>query len=525
MKKIFILISFLIIVLTPSACNRDSNIMSSTVFTTPTQIPVSSPTNAPTSHGIITVTPVSDDISINVIPNDSLDNQIKDNPVENDNNIENTEDVTHEVDDVKHLEFYDEFDKYNSSQEDFKGFILSEVWIDGEAYYQFLNEGKDVKIVVDQTQENAIIYHDSKSMDYDMGYLFDYAHLSTDIELCDVTGDEEDELIIFHDYVGFGTYDTYCDVINLSTMKLYNIGLYFEQLCSKITVEPIKITEDDSIVCRVTDINGNISYGTAMGCGSSNLSDYSFEATEYTSCSVYANYEKKCLSVNIDITLCDVGFICSLGSISSDLILNTNTNCFELSNDFNVSIDEIYYSDSDNSDINVNETIEPEASITSEGTITPEVNENLCKNDEEVVYSFRTSEEQKVVTLCINNEKDYIIFRYGTQDKIEIEYPDISDDSWNNFAYCYYLRGGGPENEGLDLNFLTFKSKEYSYILYEKYYAPENDHQYGLVIINNNNGDENDISGSSDSVTGTLIDFRWNSKIIEGSFVDSLIEE
>lgn len=153
------------------------------------------------------------------------------------------------------------------------------------------------------------------------------------------------------------------------------------------------------------------------------------------------------------------------------------------------------------------------------------VSENLCKDDEKVIYSFRTSKEQKAVSLCVNNEEDYIIFRYGTKEKIEIEYPDVLDDSWNSFAYSYYLRGGGPENEGLDLNFITFKSKEYSYILYEKYYAPKDNHQYGLVIINNHNGEEIDIPGSSDSVIGTLIDFRGDSRIFEGSYVDSLIME
>ncbi len=154
-----------------------------------------------------------------------------------------------------------------------------------------------------------------------------------------------------------------------------------------------------------------------------------------------------------------------------------------------------------------------------------QLNENLCKEDEKVIYSFRTSKEQKAVSLCINDEEDYIIFRYGTKDKIEMEYPDILEDSWNSFAYCYYLRGGGPENEGLDLNFITFKRNEYSYILYEKYYASKEVHQYGLSIINNHNGEEKDIPGSSESVTGTLIDFRGDSRIFEGSYVDSLIME
>lgn len=154
-----------------------------------------------------------------------------------------------------------------------------------------------------------------------------------------------------------------------------------------------------------------------------------------------------------------------------------------------------------------------------------QINENLCRDNEEVVYSFRTLEEQKVVSLCINDKEDYIIFRYGTEEKIEIEYPDILDDSWNNFAYCYYLRGGGPDNEGMDLNFITFKNKECSYVLYEKYYATEDEHQYGMIIINNDNGDEKDMIGSSDSVIGTLINFRQDSKILEGSLVDSLVLE
>lgn len=311
-KRVQIIVCF-VLGFALAACSTASTLLNNTDITPPSQEAEPTLANISGSPDKITVTPTANAVS------------------------------TQEMNDMPHLEYYEDFDEFNSSQTDYKGFILSEVRIDGEPYYQFLNDAKDIKIIVDQTQQNAIIYHNGEAMNYDMCYLFDYAHLSSGMELCDVTGDGVEELIISHRYDGFGTWFDYCDVISLSSMSQHEIGEYFTALCSRITVEPVRIADDHSLLCRITDIRGNESYGFVNDVWSSDLSDYSFEVSDNTPIMLYANNKKNCLGVSIFINMFDENPVMyQLGSIESYLIFNPGTNRFELSDDFKVYIDKLY---------------------------------------------------------------------------------------------------------------------------------------------------------------------------------------
>jgi len=117
-------------------------------------------------------------------------------------------------------------------------------------------------------------------------------------------------------------------------------------------------------------VNGNISYGTVPVFEAAKLSDFSYDASEYNYMGV--NSIDKCLTVINGICL-DDECLYYLGFINSELLFNPITNCFELNDDFDLSIDEINYNDLDNSETKIIETIDPGASITHEATITPEV--------------------------------------------------------------------------------------------------------------------------------------------------------
>ena len=67
------------------------------------------------------------------------------------------------------------------------------------------------------------------------------------------------------------------------------------------------------------------------------------------------------------------------------------------------------------------------------------------------------------------NQPSYIVYRFGTAENIELEYPDDLSHSYDLFTYSYYLRGGGQDNESLDLNHLTFETEDYTYTLSEEY--------------------------------------------------------
>jgi hypothetical protein len=142
------------------------------------------------------------------------------------------------------------------------------------------------------------------------------------------------------------------------------------------------------------------------------------------------------------------------------------------------------------------------------------VKDNLCGENEEVLLSFKLTDSDKIASICISKkEQEYIIFRYGTRDEIELEYPKTSDTSWEKFSYSYYLRGGGIDNEGLDLNYLDFNNEEYSYQIYEEYSSNDDILSIGIKLINQDTGEETELKGDSDSVEGSLISLRDNTKI------------
>lgn len=143
-----------------------------------------------------------------------------------------------------------------------------------------------------------------------------------------------------------------------------------------------------------------------------------------------------------------------------------------------------------------------------------EYKDNLCTYDEEVLFKFNIANSAKKLSVC-NSQKqpDYIVYRFGTKDKIELEFPKSNVDSWNKFTYSYYLRGGGLENEGMDMNYLMFENDGYEYKVYLEYTAKDNMTQVGVGILNKKAKTETDLKGVSNSVEGSLIDLRENKKI------------
>ena len=133
--------------------------------------------------------------------------------------------------------------------------------------------------------------------------------------------------------------------------------------------------------------------------------------------------------------------------------------------------------------------------------------------NEELIFSFSTQKGKKV-TLNKDKNNQYIIYRYGSDKKIELEFPSKSASSWKSFNYSFYLRGGGSQNEGMDLNYVYFTNNNYQYIIYDTYYAVGEKHSIGIKIIDLKTKKTTDIKGNIKTRKGTLIDFRDN-KLLE----------
>lgn len=134
------------------------------------------------------------------------------------------------------------------------------------------------------------------------------------------------------------------------------------------------------------------------------------------------------------------------------------------------------------------------------------IDEFLCKTNEKLLFMFKT-ENGNIVSVCIGENDGYIVCRYGTAEKLEFEYPEDKTNSWDKFTYSYYLRGGGVQNEAMDLNSLKFSYNNNLYEIFDNYYAADETPALGIII----NGTEE--KGIADSKSGSLFELRNNGKI------------
>jgi hypothetical protein len=141
----------------------------------------------------------------------------------------------------------------------------------------------------------------------------------------------------------------------------------------------------------------------------------------------------------------------------------------------------------------------------------------LLNKNEEVLISFKLANSNKVLTVATSKkEPGYIVYRFGQKNKIELEYPKDLSKSWERFTYSYYFRGGGPENEGLDLNYLRFTNGNYTYTIYEERQSEDGSEKVGVIVRNNITKKETDLKGDYSSIEGSLIMLRFEKRINNG---------
>ncbi|NUY82351.1 hypothetical protein HUK80_15710 [Flavobacterium sp. MAH-1] len=136
--------------------------------------------------------------------------------------------------------------------------------------------------------------------------------------------------------------------------------------------------------------------------------------------------------------------------------------------------------------------------------------------NEEIVFSFKTA-NAKILTLAKDKRNKYLVYRFGTINKTELEFPNKNLDSWKVFTYSYYFRGGGKQNARMDLDNLWFVNEGFEYLIFSSYNAGDDEisesFEVGLKITNLKTGKETIINGIENSVVGSLQQFRTNNLI------------
>ena len=131
--------------------------------------------------------------------------------------------------------------------------------------------------------------------------------------------------------------------------------------------------------------------------------------------------------------------------------------------------------------------------------------------NEKLVYQLKMK-NGKQVSVCVDKDQKYMVYRYGSKNKIELEYPKEKDlSSFQKFEYSEYKRGGGIQNAAMELKYLAFTNNGIKYVVYDTYFAEINKSNAGIKVIEFQNK-ITDLKGLKKSAKGNLSNLKDKAK-------------
>lgn len=106
----------------------------------------------------------------------------------------------------------------------------------------------------------------------------------------------------------------------------------------------------------------------------------------------------------------------------------------------------------------------------------------LCKPNEKIVFTFQVK-NLKWVSVCEEKNGNYIVYRFGTKRKIEMQYPaNLDTTSWQQFTFQGYVRGGGKQNAAMRFGYLNFYNNDINYEVYDLWNSDDDKEDCGVRI-------------------------------------------
>jgi hypothetical protein len=128
----------------------------------------------------------------------------------------------------------------------------------------------------------------------------------------------------------------------------------------------------------------------------------------------------------------------------------------------------------------------------------------LCRNNEEIIFSFNLNNSKKCACLCKDKNGKYLVHRFGTNDKVELQYPQRLDaSSWKAFILDGEMRFGGKANAGFADYSLSFENDNVKYILFDSWSDEDGSKEVGIKV--NIHGKETILKGNYRTKKGSLL--------------------
>ncbi|MFT3682799.1 MAG: hypothetical protein QM791_21250 [Ferruginibacter sp.] len=140
-----------------------------------------------------------------------------------------------------------------------------------------------------------------------------------------------------------------------------------------------------------------------------------------------------------------------------------------------------------------------------------QLNKFLCKQNEEIVFAFQLK-NQKWVSVCKEKKEKYLVYRFGTATKIELQYPQYPDtSSWQLFSFNGYMRGGGKQNAAMNYAYLKFMNNDVVSEIYKTWDSFDNKKHCGLTVTVKEK--QTKITGLVGTMQEDLLSLIYNDKI------------
>ena len=126
----------------------------------------------------------------------------------------------------------------------------------------------------------------------------------------------------------------------------------------------------------------------------------------------------------------------------------------------------------------------------------------LQKPNEEVLFGVNLKSNNKIAVVARDKKDKYIVYRFGTKDKIELQYPAILDQSaWKSFRYSGYSRLG-IKNSPEEIHSISFSNNNIDYQIYDNWIGDKKQYDVGITV--NMNGKKVDLKGNASTRFGTI---------------------
>jgi len=132
---------------------------------------------------------------------------------------------------------------------------------------------------------------------------------------------------------------------------------------------------------------------------------------------------------------------------------------------------------------------------------------DFVKGNEKVLLQFNTQAGKRLV-LAIDSNNKYLVYRYGSQNHVELQYPGVLANSFTLFKYASKSKSASAANSNFGYDQLHFSNIEFTYNIYNQYDRMGNITRIGLIVTNNKTKKKTLIQGNLKSLKGQLSDLE-----------------